>query len=185
MRHIVVVHHGRTMADTTGAVRVLETSHPPAYYLPLADVATDRLVRSGHRRSASGRARRRTRSRRVGTVACGRLGLRATHAGFELLRDHVAFYAEGGRVQGRRREGRAATAASTAAGSRARLLADEPNERVHASVARRVHDSDGDYVGCWLLELASLPAAQIHEPASRQRQVLRYVEPICVEDWLA
>jgi len=64
------------------------------------------------------------------------------------------------------------------------LLADEPNER-SCSVARRVHDSDGDYVRCWLPELASLPAAQIHEPASRHRQVLRYVEPICVEDWLA
>lgn len=30
---------GRTIADTVDGVRVLETSHPPVYYLPLADVA--------------------------------------------------------------------------------------------------------------------------------------------------
>lgn len=30
----------QTIADTTGAFRVLETSHPPTYYLPPEDVAT-------------------------------------------------------------------------------------------------------------------------------------------------
>jgi uncharacterized protein (DUF427 family) len=38
-----VVHHGVVVADTTNAVRVLETSQPPAYYLPPADVRTDLL----------------------------------------------------------------------------------------------------------------------------------------------
>lgn len=37
-----VVHHGHVIADTRRAVRVLETSQPPAYYLPPADV--DRSV---------------------------------------------------------------------------------------------------------------------------------------------
>lgn len=36
---IRVVFAGRVIADTVGALRVLETSHPPAYYLPKADVA--------------------------------------------------------------------------------------------------------------------------------------------------
>ncbi len=31
---VVVRLGGRVIAETTGAVRVLETSHPPAYYLP-------------------------------------------------------------------------------------------------------------------------------------------------------
>jgi uncharacterized protein (DUF427 family) len=35
--HIVVVHDGVTIVSTNGAVRVLETSHPPTYYLPIAD----------------------------------------------------------------------------------------------------------------------------------------------------
>jgi uncharacterized protein (DUF427 family) len=33
-----VVHGGVTIADTTAAIRVLETSQPPAFYLPPADV---------------------------------------------------------------------------------------------------------------------------------------------------
>ncbi len=40
---IRVVHRGITLADTTAAHRVLETSQPPAYYLPPDDVALDRL----------------------------------------------------------------------------------------------------------------------------------------------
>ncbi|NBX23909.1 MAG: DUF427 domain-containing protein [Microbacteriaceae bacterium] len=37
--HIHVTHNGLTLVSTNGAVRVLETSHPPTYYLPLADFA--------------------------------------------------------------------------------------------------------------------------------------------------
>ncbi|MEM6971895.1 MAG: DUF427 domain-containing protein [Pseudomonadota bacterium] len=35
---VAVEHGGLIVADTTGAWRVLETSHPPTYYLPAADV---------------------------------------------------------------------------------------------------------------------------------------------------
>lgn len=37
-RHITVVFNGVTIADTRRAYRVLETSHPPVYYLPPEDV---------------------------------------------------------------------------------------------------------------------------------------------------
>jgi uncharacterized protein (DUF427 family) len=33
------VHNGVTVVSTNDAVRVLETSHPPTYYLPIADFA--------------------------------------------------------------------------------------------------------------------------------------------------
>ena len=45
-RRVVVEHAGVTLADTTAAQVVKETSHPPVYYLPPADVRMDRLVRS-------------------------------------------------------------------------------------------------------------------------------------------
>ena len=32
------------IADTTGTYRVLETSHPPVYYLPIADIQQQYLV---------------------------------------------------------------------------------------------------------------------------------------------
>ena len=47
-REITVTHRGVSIARTTGAFRVLETSHPPAFYLPPADVRTDLLVPTNH-----------------------------------------------------------------------------------------------------------------------------------------
>jgi uncharacterized protein (DUF427 family) len=46
-RRIRVVLGGVTVADTRGAFRVLETSHPPNYYLPPGHVAPGCLVRVG------------------------------------------------------------------------------------------------------------------------------------------
>jgi uncharacterized protein (DUF427 family) len=42
-RRIRVVHAGRTVADSVRAQRVLETSQPPAYYLPPDDIDLDLL----------------------------------------------------------------------------------------------------------------------------------------------
>lgn len=42
-RRIRVEHAARAVADTTRAMRVLETSHPPTYYLPPEDVDTSLL----------------------------------------------------------------------------------------------------------------------------------------------
>jgi uncharacterized protein (DUF427 family) len=41
---IQVICGGVTIADTQGALRVLETSHPPNYYLPPDDVLMEYLV---------------------------------------------------------------------------------------------------------------------------------------------
>lgn len=50
-RRIRVVHRGRVLVDTVRAVRVLETSHPPTYYVPFDDVVPGALVPSGGRRT--------------------------------------------------------------------------------------------------------------------------------------
>jgi uncharacterized protein (DUF427 family) len=50
-RRIRVVHGGVTLADTVRAVRILETSHPPVYYLPPEDVRMECLRRSARRGS--------------------------------------------------------------------------------------------------------------------------------------
>jgi uncharacterized protein (DUF427 family) len=44
--HVVVRLAGITVADTRAAWRVLETSHPPVFYVPRADVAPDALARA-------------------------------------------------------------------------------------------------------------------------------------------
>jgi uncharacterized protein (DUF427 family) len=40
---------GEVLADTRRSLRVLETSHPPVYYIPAADIRTDRLRPSARR----------------------------------------------------------------------------------------------------------------------------------------
>lgn len=45
-KHIQIVFNGVTIADTHQAKRVLETSHPPVYYIPLEDIRQEYLVKS-------------------------------------------------------------------------------------------------------------------------------------------
>ncbi len=45
-KHVVVRSGERIVAETTAAFRVLETSHPPTWYLPRTDVAPGVLTRS-------------------------------------------------------------------------------------------------------------------------------------------
>jgi uncharacterized protein (DUF427 family) len=49
-RRVRVEHSGAVVADSTRAVRVLETASPPTIYVPRADVAADALkeVGGGH-----------------------------------------------------------------------------------------------------------------------------------------
>jgi uncharacterized protein (DUF427 family) len=47
-RHIQVVFNGVTLADTRRAYRVLETSHPPVYYISPEDIQMQYLLPSDH-----------------------------------------------------------------------------------------------------------------------------------------
>lgn len=42
-RHLRVIVSGQVIAETNNAYRILETSHPPTYYVPPADVRTEFL----------------------------------------------------------------------------------------------------------------------------------------------
>lgn len=42
-KRVRVIFNGETIADTTGAYRVLETSHPPTYYIPPEDIKMEYL----------------------------------------------------------------------------------------------------------------------------------------------
>ncbi len=50
-RRLRIVHRGVVIADATSAFRILETSHPPVYYLPPADIAMHLLKPSTRRGS--------------------------------------------------------------------------------------------------------------------------------------
>lgn len=89
-----VVVDGVTVADTSAAVRVLETSHPPTYYIPPQDVRLD-LLSPGRGRSVcewKGPATYHTLTvgaRRIEDVAWS---YEAPAAGFEGMAGYLAFY---------------------------------------------------------------------------------------------
>ena len=84
------------LADTRAALRVLETSHPPVYYIPPEDVAMEHLVESPHGSFCEWKGKARyyavvVGSRRLEDVAW----FYADPApAFAALRGHVAFYPE-------------------------------------------------------------------------------------------
>ncbi len=92
-RRIRAVAFGVDLADSTRALRVLETSHPPTYYVPPADVRMDLLVpvEGGSFCEWKGRAvyfDARVDGRRIARVAWA---YPEPTAPFAELRDHLAF----------------------------------------------------------------------------------------------
>ncbi|BAZ38946.1 hypothetical protein NIES4101_48920 [Calothrix sp. NIES-4101] len=43
-KHIQIIFNGETIVDTCNAKRILETSHPPVYYIPPADIKLEYLI---------------------------------------------------------------------------------------------------------------------------------------------
>lgn len=96
-RHLVVEHSGRIVADSCAGFRVLETSHPPVYYLPPADVDASLL------RAVAGATGCEWKGRAAYFDVLGRtIAARAAwayplpEARFERIAGYIAFYA--GRV---------------------------------------------------------------------------------------
>lgn len=50
-KHIKIVFNGVTLAETDRAYRVLETSHPPVYYIPPEDIQMQYLQQTSPQRS--------------------------------------------------------------------------------------------------------------------------------------
>jgi len=112
---------GEVIADSTDALRVLETSHPPTIYLPPADVREDLLSESRARSTwceFKGSARYLDATVDGRTVHAVAWTFAAPTAGYEEIRGHVAFYP--GRVD----------------------AAWMDHERVHAQ--------EGDFYGGWI-----------------------------------
>ena len=86
---------GETLADSTRALRVLETSHPPTIYVPPDDVRLDLLAASAARSSW---CEFKGAARYFDAVVGGERSRAVAWAfpdpsrGYEALRDHVAFY---------------------------------------------------------------------------------------------
>jgi uncharacterized protein (DUF427 family) len=89
-----VVTEGVTVADTTRAFRVLETSHPPVYYIPPEDVRSEYLRPSRRRSFCEFKGEAAYHDLVVGdrVVRDAAWSYPAPSSGYEQLRDHLAFY---------------------------------------------------------------------------------------------
>lgn len=93
--HVRVVFAGETIAETDHAFRVLETSHPPVYYLPPDHVRMDFLVAAGGRSFCEFKGTAKYWSLDVGTKRSEQAAWSYPDpiSAFAELRDHLAFYA--------------------------------------------------------------------------------------------
>lgn len=94
-RRIRIVHGGVTLADTTAAIRTLETSHPPTYYLPQGDIAMALLEQTDRASFCEWKGHATYWTVRVGGAVLRDVGWSYAEptAGFAALRNHIAFYA--------------------------------------------------------------------------------------------
>jgi len=94
-RHIVVEFGGVVVADTRDAYRVLETSHPPVYYIPPGDLRQEHVDRAPGSSFCEWKGQASYVSLRVGGRVAERVGWFYPDPvpTFAPLRDHVAFYA--------------------------------------------------------------------------------------------
>ena len=95
-RHLRIVHAGVMLAETSNALRILETSHPPVYYIAPADIAMEHLQVSAKRSSFCEWKGYAT----YWNIAIGDAAVRDAAwsypqpvQAYAALRDHLAFYA--------------------------------------------------------------------------------------------
>jgi uncharacterized protein (DUF427 family) len=93
-RRIRVICNGETVAETTRAFRLLETSHPPVYYIPPEDVRLDWMTQ----------ARQTSVCEFKGTASYWALTVNRQQSvnaawsyanpspGYEAIKDYLAFY---------------------------------------------------------------------------------------------
>ena len=93
-KRIRVLLNGVVIADTHRAQRVLETSHPPVYYIPMQDIRTEHLKPTARRSFCEFKGDARYFSIVVGDRHAENAAwdYPEPSTGYEVLKGHVAFY---------------------------------------------------------------------------------------------
>ena len=94
-RHIRITHQGVVLADTRAAWRTLETSHPPAYYIPQTNIAMAHLRPSPARSICEWKGQAVYWDVVIGneTIAAAGWSYPTPKLAFTGIKDHIAFYA--------------------------------------------------------------------------------------------
>ncbi len=93
-RRIRVIFNGEVIADTTRAVRVLETSHPPVYYIPPEDIQMAHLRRTSRRSFCEYKGQASYYTVTVGArmVPDAAWSYQQPTPGYERIMGYIAFY---------------------------------------------------------------------------------------------
>lgn len=93
-KRVRIVFNGKTIADTTNAYRVLETSHPPTYYIPQDDVAMEHFTATNRQTFCEFKGRASYWTITVGDKTEANVAWKYANPsrGFEAIKDHVAVY---------------------------------------------------------------------------------------------
>lgn len=91
---IRVVFNGRAIAKTNKALRVLETSHPPVYYISPGDVQKQFLSRTEHHSYCEFKGSATYYTLKVGEQVSTNAAwsYHNPSKGYESIRDYIAFY---------------------------------------------------------------------------------------------
>jgi uncharacterized protein (DUF427 family) len=94
-KHIQVVFNGVVIVDTQSAKRVLETSHPPSYYIPPGDIKMEHLALTPQSSFCEWKGRAGYYTICVGDKSAQNAAwfYASPTPAFASIKDHVAFYA--------------------------------------------------------------------------------------------
>lgn len=93
-KRVRVIFNGIVLAETTRALRVLETSHPPVYYLPPDDIQMAHLIKTPLTTYCEFKGQAGYYTIRVGDKEAQEAAWFYPNPtrGYEALKDYVAFY---------------------------------------------------------------------------------------------
>ena len=93
-KQIQVVFNGEIIADTKNALRMLETSHPPVYYIPAEDVKQEYLTQTNHQSFCEWKGKARYYALNVGDIEVINAiwDYPNPSSRYSNIKDHFAFY---------------------------------------------------------------------------------------------
>lgn len=93
-KRIRVLFNAIVLAETTHAIRILETSHPPVYYLPKADIQMHHLTKTHRTTFCEFKGQASYWTIRVGEVeqVNAAWSYENPSAGYEAITGYIAFY---------------------------------------------------------------------------------------------
>ncbi len=95
-KHVQVIYNDVMIADTHEALRVLETSHPPVYYIPQKDIQMEFLISVPGSSYCEWKGRASYYTVTVDQRKADKAAWYYLHpaVGYEAIKNHVAFYPE-------------------------------------------------------------------------------------------